>query len=55
MLGMCRFVINVCMNKCAVHTLVVTLDAVMIQFQTYERELCGSTDMRTDQLSMPDV
>ena len=48
MLEICRFIINVCMNEYAVHTLIVTIDAVMIQFRTYEHELCGSTDMGTN-------
>ena len=39
------FIIDMCMNEYAVHTLIVTIDAVMIQFQTYEHEFCGSTNM----------
>ena len=48
MLVISGFIIDVCMNEYAVHTLIVTIDAAMIQVQTYEHEICGSTNMGTN-------
>ena len=39
MLVICGFVMDMCMNEYVVHTLSVTIDAVMTQFQTHEHEL----------------